>query len=86
MSEIKPKLTAGELFAGYGGLALIEDNVKQIKLKGWESSLAITSLLMDALEDAVPGSRVIPMNVTINELSTRVINGSKFDFWIIQGD
>jgi hypothetical protein len=64
----------------------IEDNVKQIKLKGWESSLAITSLLMDALEDAVPGSRVIPMNVTINELSTRVINGSKFDFWIIQGD
>ena len=64
----------------------IEDNVKQIKLKGWESSLAITSLLMDALEDAVPGSRVIPMNVTINELSTRVVNGSKFDFWIIQGD
>jgi hypothetical protein len=64
----------------------IEDNVKQIKLKGWESSIAITSLLMDALEDAVPGSRVIPMNVTINELSTRVINGSKFDFWIIQGD
>jgi hypothetical protein len=64
----------------------IEDNVKQIKLKGWESSLTITLLLMDALEDAVPGSRVIPMNVTINELSTRVINGSKFDFWIIQGD
>lgn len=64
----------------------IEDNVKQIKLKGWENSLAITSILMDALEDAVPGSRVIPMNVTINELSTRVINGSKFDFWIIQGD
>lgn len=64
----------------------IEDNVKQIKLKGWENSLAITSLLMDALEDVVPGSRVIPMNVTINELSTRVINGSKFDFWIIQGD
>lgn len=64
----------------------IEDNVKQIKLKGWESSLAITSLLMDALEDAVPESRVIPMNVTINELSTRVINGSKFDFWITQGD
>lgn len=64
----------------------IEDNVKQIKLKGWESSLSITSLLMDALEDAVPGGRIIPMNVTINELSTRVINGSKFDFWIIQGD
>lgn len=64
----------------------IEDNVKQIKLKGWENSLTISSLLMDALEDAVPGTRVIPMNVTINELSTRVINGSKFDFWIIQGD
>ena len=64
----------------------IEDNVKQIKLKGWESSLTLTSLLMDALENAVPGSRIIPMNVTINELSTRVINGSKFDFWIIQGD
>jgi hypothetical protein len=67
-------------------LKKIKGNVKKISLKGFESKLTVTSWLMDALEDAVSGSRVIPMNVTITELSTRVINGSKFDFWIIQGE
>lgn len=41
-------------------LKKIKDNVKKISLKRWESKLTVTSWLMDALEEAVPGSRVIP--------------------------
>lgn len=63
----------------------VENNIKQLKLKGWESELTVISLMMDALEDAVPESRVIPMSVTLNSLSVMVANGSKFDFWIIRG-
>lgn len=67
-------------------LKKIKGNVKKISLKGFESKLTVTSWLMDALEEAVPGSRVIPMNVNVSSLSARVIDGSKFDFWIIRGE
>jgi len=61
------------------------ENIQQIKIKPWQSKLTLTMLIMDALEDAVPGARVLPLDVSKTFISNHANTPHEYEFLIIEG-
>lgn len=61
------------------------ENIQQIKIKPWQSKLTLTMLIMDALEDAVPGARVLPLDVNKTFISNHANTPHDYEFLIIEG-
>lgn len=60
------------------------ENIQQIKIKPWQSKLTLTMLIMDALEDAVPGARVLPLDVSKTFISNHANTPHEYEFLIIE--
>lgn len=61
------------------------ENIQQIKIKPWQSKLTLTMLIMDALEDALPGARVLPLDVSKTFISNHANTPHEYEFLIIEG-
>lgn len=61
------------------------ENIQQIKIKPWQSKLTLTMLITDALEDALPGARIFPLDVSKTFASVHANTPHEYEFLIIEG-
>lgn len=52
-------------------LEKIDKHAKKFKMPAWASELTFCMFLMDALEDAVPDARIIPLNISESSIHER---------------
>lgn len=61
------------------------ENIQQIKIKPWQSKLTLTMLITDALEDALPSARVLPLDVSKTLANKNANTTHEYKFLIIEG-
>lgn len=60
-------------------------NIQQIKIKPWQSKLTLIMLITDALEDALSGARVLPLDVSETFANDHANTPHEYEFLIIEG-
>lgn len=63
-------------------LEKIDKHAKEFTMPTWASELTFCMFLMDALEDAVPDARIIPLNISESSIHERP--AGEYTFLIIE--